>query len=306
MNATLYLSGSSFSNYEDFSPDSICSRIMQLFETYMHVKDHATRFPESKDIILKCADIYYLDFLKLWECETADLYSKSCKKIPPDVRRALLKLIDRPELTYENETEIIHKIMNNDKEYLNGFLCINKETFTEINRICLISNTNEWYLFHRDYLANHWQSEEYFYKELIKYFDNIYFHPNVEKSLKGLDDGGLKHFSKTIIFNLTQLNDNFKSYPIKSNLRETLNLFSSSCKVSVTLEGNISHKPAFTFSFYDSEDSEVKVCCEPHMKLRRSHDSGDSKFHYNRIHFHHGISSIQGGKILVGYIGKHL
>lgn len=307
MNATLYLSRLSFS-YEDGSLiEDICSRIKNLFETHRHIKDHAAKFPETKDVILKCNDIYDIDILKkLWGCEFTDLYTNSCKMIPPDVRMAFLKLIDRSDKTDETEIEIISNILCNDENNLKGFLCIDKNIFTGMNPIYLISNTNEWYLFHRDHLANYWRSEEYFYVELIKYYNDIYFHPRVETCLKSLDDGGLRFFSRTIIFNLTQLNDNFKIYYIPSDWKKSLLLFSSACHVEVTLDRKRSRKHLFTFTFENSEGITENVCCEPHMKLSSSDSPSDSGWHFNRIYFHPGIANIEKGKILVGHIGKHL
>jgi hypothetical protein len=280
---------------------------MQLFIAYNYIVKHAGRFSGEGDSVFKCNSIYDIEILeKLWGCEIADLYSNSCKEIPRDIKKAFLKLIDRPKLCSENEDDIFCKIMHNDEGNLNGFLCINKNAFTDVNPIYLICNENEWYLFHRNHLATYWKTEDYFYEEVIKYFENIYFHPNVGKSLKSLSDGGLKNFSKTIVFNLTQLNDKFKLYSITSSLRETLNNFSSECGVKVTLEGNASRKPEFTYIFLNSEGIPKEICCESHMKLMRSDNPGDSGHHYNRIHFHQGKPDVEDGKILVGHIGKHL
>ncbi len=124
-------------------------------------------------------------------------------------------------------------------------------------------------------------------------------------NLRGLE-GGLEKFAGSIIYNLIQLNDNFRSYYNPSNRIETLKLFSSGCNVEATPEGNASKKPVLTFEFIDGNSNRVPVCCEPHLKLSRSDSTGDTHFYFNRIYFHEGKPNVDGGKILVAHIGNHL
>lgn len=83
-----------------------------------------------------------------------------------------------------------------------------------------------------------------------------------------------------------------------------LSKFSSSSGFETTLEGNAARKDNFMFCFEDENGSLENVCCEPHMKIFK--DDRDKTSSDRRIYFHEGKSNIQNGKILIGWIGKHL
>ena len=57
---------------------------------------------------------------------------------------------------------------------------------------------------------------------------------------------------------------------------------------------------------FQTDSGEVWVLCELHAKLCYD-DSNDGKYHTDkRIYFHKGRVDIEGGKILIGHIGRHL
>ena len=102
----------------------------------------------------------------------------------------------------------------------------------------------------------------------------------------------------------------FKEFIIERNLPETLKLFSAACNVEATLEGDAKRKKALTFIFsWIIKDDKVitrEVCCEPHLKISKSDNTGDTEFYFNRIYFHLEIPGFADDKILVGHIGGHL
>ncbi len=127
----------------------------------------------------------------------------------------------------------------------------------------------------------------------------------MEASLKRLE-GGLIKFAETIVYNLTQLNDNFSKYNNPSDRIRTLREFSSICKVDASAEGDTRRRSSLTFEFIDKNSNPISIYCEPHLKLGKNDLPGDTHFYSNRIYFHEGKPDVEGGRILVAHIGKHL
>ena len=66
-------------------------------------------------------------------------------------------------------------------------------------------------------------------------------------------------------------------------------------------------KLLLTFKFKNDQGALESVYCEPHMKMPHRDKEGDSSYSTDRrIYFHEGKANIHGGKILIGWIGKHL
>ena len=61
-----------------------------------------------------------------------------------------------------------------------------------------------------------------------------------------------------------------------------------------------------TFSFLNHQGQSEKICCEPHLKLSKSDNTGDNTYYFNRIYFHEGRNNISESRILIGHIGEHL
>lgn len=72
---------------------------------------------------------------------------------------------------------------------------------------------------------------------------------------------------------------------------------------NASTEGDATRKKDFTFRI-DTYNTEI--CCEPHIKLCKSDNPGDSQYYFHRIYFHEGVSTLFNGKIIVGHIGEHL
>ncbi|MCP4137942.1 MAG: hypothetical protein GY754_43670 [bacterium] len=231
------------------------------------------------------------------------LYYEKGSVLNRNVKKSLLKIIDRsPETSYTIE-EIIELLDTHNENNIYGLLCLHK--IEDIDPKYLVYNKYNWLDFHRFFLGLYPISETHFYNECIKYFENIFFHERIEQSLASLEKG-FAFFPQAIIYCLAALNDKFREYYISSNLQQSLESFSSACSIETTLEGNVVRKPSFTFEFIKNQSEKENICCESHMKLSNSDASGDSKYYYNRIYFHPGKSTIYDGKILVGHIGKHL
>lgn len=302
MIADLYLFNSSFTYREGATLEDLGMEIEELYITIQHIKEQRDCHI-VEDRVLKYEGIYDL---MIYQNYTISEFLYVPKIVSPDIKKALGFIIDRSARDCRmSEAEVISLISNNDSSNLNGLLCLYSiHKPGEINITQFIKTKIDWYKFHRSFLAKYPIDEQNFYNEIKKYFPKIYFHPDVEIALRGLN-GGLGRFANMIIHNLTQLNDCFKNFK-PSNRTETLNLFSRLCNVVATLEGDASRKHVFTRNFKDENSNIFPICCEPHLKLDRSDSSGDTHNYSNRIYFHEGRPNIEEGRILVAHIGKHL
>lgn len=303
MKADLYLFNSSFIYKNGITLNELYTQIQELFITIKYIREISSIINDA-DRILRYEGIYEINIYQNLTMSQF-LHDPSIHiNIPRDIKRALTLIVDHAGTSNLNETDVKNVLTNNNRNNLNGLLILHSIIFDEIDSTLIIKRKEQWYKFHRCFLARNPIDERNFYNECKKYFPQISFHPNVESSLNRLE-GGLEKFAVSIIYNLIQLNDHFRSYHNPSNRIETLRLFSSGRNVEATPEGNASKKPVLTFEFIDESFNRVLVCCEPHLKLSKSDSTGDTHFYFNRIYFHEGRPNIEGGKILVAHIGNH-
>jgi len=292
----LYLLNYSFKYQKDIAIEEIERKIESLFEAYDFIKEHG-------DKILKHDSIYEeVIYPDLMLCDF--LYSNKGKNIfSRDIKKFLLKIIDHSESTHRTVEKIVQLLDKHNAETIYGLLCLHE--VKSIEEKYLVYNRHNWLAFHRYFLGLYPISEDHFYHECQKYFPQLFFHQQVEKTLKSLQKG-LAGFSKMIIHHLTLLNDEFNKYYDRSRSTETLTLFSSAFNIKASRQGNAEDKSKMTFEFVNDSNLKELVCCEPHLKLEKSDDSGDSHYYFNRIYFHEGKENIANGKFLIGYIGKHI
>lgn len=304
MKADLYLFNSSFIDKDEISFNVFSNSLKELQKTILHINQINNQFQSEKDQVLKYEGIYEI---VIFESTTIGdfLYggNEHFRKLRHE-KKVLIKILDRAKRIDLIEDEILD-IFRSDSNTLTGLLCLHSIDVDDIDNKLIIQTKEHWNKFHRYFLSMNPVDESNFYHESQKYFQNIYFHPNVGISLRGLN-GGLKKFAENIVYNLTQLNDNFNRYYSPSDRIKTLRMFSSSCNVNASPEGNASKKPLMTFEFIDENSNPISICCEPHLKLGKADSLGDTHFYYNRIYFHEGKPNVEGGRILVAHIGKHL
>jgi len=303
MLAEIYLYNPSFEYNQRDTEDVIAEKIRNISITISGIHRESESKQIERDTFHLNEDFY--DVKLFQEYTIAQLaYGPTENIFGRDEKKALELIINRCNHCDDSEEIILTKSRNINPDSLSGLLCLNELSVDGLHQSCLIRTFEQWKNFHRCHLSKYPKSEEYFYQELTKYFQNIYFHENVVTSLKGLE-GGLRVFAKAIIVNLTHLNDNFHTETAPTDLREHLRRFSLEHRVECTLEGDIARKPDLTFTFH-WDGSSFDVCCEPHLKLAHSFHPGDTHYYYNRIYFHQGITNRFGGRILVAHIGNHL
>jgi hypothetical protein len=302
--ADLYLFNSSFIYKDEISLNVLRDNLRELQITIQNIKENSVKFQSEKDQVFKYEGIYEITIFK--DVTIAEfLYNNiiSFRKLR-DEKKFLMKILDHSIQSNLTEEEILD-ILRNDSNNLRGLLYLHSIYVDKIDNKLIVKTKEHWYNFHRHFLSKNPVDELNFYSESQKYFTNIYFHPDVEKTLRKLD-GGLEKFAETIVYNLTQLNDNFSIYNSPSDRIGTLRKFSSICGVNASPEGNASRKSSLTFEFNDENSNPMSICCEPHLKLSKADMPGDTHFYYNRIYFHEGKPNVEGGRILVAHIGKHL
>ena len=305
MKADLYLFNSSFIDKDEISPDIFCDNLRELQKTILHINKINNQFPSEKDQVFRNNDIFEIMIFKNITISEflygGNAYFRKFRDEKLVLSKILLNHAKQIDLT---EEEILYNVKNYSDIPL-GLLCLHSISVGEIDNKLIIRTKKHWDNFHRYFLSKNPVDESNFYCESQKYFTNIHFHLNVEASLKRLE-GGLEKFAETIVYNLTQLNDNFSKYHNPSDRIKTLRMFSSISGVNASPEGNASKKPLLTFEFIDDNSYPISICCEPHLKLGDDDLPGDTHFYYNRIYFHEGKPNVEGGRILVAHIGKHL
>jgi hypothetical protein len=297
--AEFYLLNQSFRHDESLSLNDLEERIKDFAEDYAFIR----RYKETDKLYLHSSIYSELIYQNI---SIADLlYSGKGKNLfNRDTKEFLRRIIETSELqdmTLEEVIEVLLELHNPENVF--GLLCLLKIRFFEEKY--LVYNKNDWFAFHRYFLGLYPISESHFYSECQKYFPNLFFHERVQETLKTLEKG-LKGFSKSIVHHLTLLNDEFHKYYDPSNRIDTLKKFSSACGVEASPQGSAKDKPKMTFEFINDSNVKEQLCCEPHLKLGQSDESGDSHYYFNRIYFHEGKENIANGRILIGHIGGHI
>lgn len=304
MQAEFYLLNESF-YYQHSSLQEFEESIRILSEDVDYIKDHG-------DKIFKHDSIYEIQLPENYTI--VDLYD-SDKTIPisKEVKKRLLKLIDHSKVTSWTNEEVKELISNQ----LDEDLCQERQVYgllallelpQNISDIFIVHNQRNWFNFHRYFLAKYPCSEAYFVDECKKVFPNVFLHPQVADTLPTME-GGWQIFLDSLVDFLSKLNDSYTQY-LKNRVTyqriEALKNFTSECGVKVTPQGSLNDKPKITFTFTNHKGEIESICCEPHAKFSSSDREGDSTYYYNRLYFHEGKQEIENGKILVGYIGKHI
>lgn len=294
MMTELYLLNDSFKYQNDITIKELENQIESLFEDYNFIKEYNDKIFKHDSIY---DEVIYPE-LKLWELlyDSKNIFNR-------DIKKFLLKIIDHSESTSRTVEEILQLLDKHNEDTIYGLLCLHK--VKSIKDKYLVYNRHNWFAFHRYFLGLYPISEKHFFTECQKYFPLLFFHERVEETLKSLEKG-LQNFSKSIIHHLSLLNDEFHKYYNSSNRIETLKRFSSACDIEASPQGSAKDKPKMTYEFLNDSNTKEQICCEPHLKLGQSDDSGDKHYCFNRIYFHEGKANIANGKILIGHIGGHI
>lgn len=299
MIAEFYIVNHSFRCPENIDIETLEEKIKLLSEDYLYIRKY-----KETDKILVHPSIYEECIYENLTVEDF-LYSRKWKKyFDRDTQEYLRIIIDHSDQTENTLEDIIDVLLPEQNEDLvHGLLCLHQ--IEGIDEQFLVYDRNNWLAFHRHFLGLYPKVVTHYFNECVKYFPDLYFHPQNEETISAI----FSNFTKKIIFHLAALNDEFRNYQNEPYQRiETLKAFSIGCNLDqeASNEGDAKRKKDLTFGFENDEKELENVCCEPHLKLCESDTSGDSEFYFHRIYFHEGKENIADGKILIGHIGKHL
>lgn len=220
-----------------------------------------------------------------------------------DVLESLRRIIEIAEDDTLSSKEISILLDRHTSSQAFGFLCLHPINGVETK--FLIYSKNTWLDFHRFFLGMYPQSITYFFEGCKRYFPDLFFHEQIASTLKPM----YPNFVKKIIWHLTALHDEFHKHKNSPYQRiNTLQSFSSACQLDETAssEGDLTRKKDFTFTFLNNLNQPEEICCEPHLKLSKSDNIGDSKYYFYRIYFHEGKANIANNHMLIVHIGEHL
>lgn len=258
-------------SYED-----ICKNIEELFKVVNRISD-------AEDDIYKDNDLFSVEFLN--KKTLGELLWAPNEEFKHDHKQMLMDITTKTKNTIPAASQQIG--LNN---------------IPTPNIIYILMELNNFY---KKYIENIEDKDE-FVKRIDFFFKEINFSDNVRVSLNSLE-GKLKDFNKIIVDSLECLENEFEQCMIDSSYETitALKMFSTKLGLETTNEGKASRKSDFEFSFIDDDKETLKICCEPHIKMEKSKNAGDTKWYPNRLHFHARHPSF-GEKVLVGHIGGHL
>ena len=182
----------------------------------------------------------------------------------------------------------------------------------------VVYSEKTWIHLRRQILGNHPGTPDHFVSECRKYFPKLYFHDNCISSLIDSNYNYLETSPRKIVYYLSCLNDCFfkwhKSFVGKRHdPNAILSDFSGQYGLDEagSIQQNPSKKKDLTFRFHRNDKSECDIVCELHLKISRVDENSnvrdiDNKVFHPRIYFYYPEETIEGGRIPVGSIGKHI
>lgn len=218
-------------------------------------------------------------------------------------RRLLLKLINTKKIVSLSESI---DIQQNPHKNRVGFLALT-DLESEMPSRYLAKSVDQIINVRRIFLHDIETSSE-FMVEVNGCFPNLVFGCDVKNSIDTLSLH-IRYYKNEVIKHLSKINDNFieifDKYH-KDGLNMVIERFSCETGLEASLEGDRKKADRLKFNFIDKSGKVISLVCEPHTKLFSSGIQGDTVYRYDRIYFREEYQDIENGKILIGYIGKHI
>ncbi|WP_338815733.1 hypothetical protein V9L05_22240 (plasmid) [Bernardetia sp. Wsw4-3y2] len=295
MIANFYLFKDSFQYKEGLTTDDLEEKIKKFSVDYEYIREY-----ENDNVFIQDSvyDAYIFPNITVVDLMYDIKYKQ---KFDRDTLEFLRLIVEKSADTDLSNEEIIDLLPTHSQEEIFGVLCF--QEIENIEQKYLVYDKNDWLSFHRYFLALYPIDNLFFISECEKYFPALCFHSNNKLSIKSI----LDDFSIEIIRHLSELNDKFKTIRSEdTHLPNAIIVFSSTCNINVSLEGDASRRNDLTFDF-ETEDGKLEpVYCEPHTKINSHNNKGNTNYFQHRIYFHEGKNHIQKGNILIGHIGEHL
>lgn len=295
---SLFISAASFSGTGDFSKKEFNIKTEELNEARLYFKD-------CNKLYHRLNEIYDTP---IWQGhDFAALVHAPESPLDRDHKAILSKLIDRAKDSELTEAQFYRNATPTPKDVWSLL------TTKSINNLPSDQHINSYksavqHL--RHFTGIFHGTEDEFAEEITILFNKIKFSNDIATSLSTLE-GGLEKFSKTIIYILSHLNDEFIHYYAPSKRADSIQMLASNLKIETTLDKNHSarQKAKLTFEFdkiniSGTSPESTMIYCEPHCKLLKSDVAGDSHPYFNRIYFRETHDEFPG-YLLIGHIGKH-
>ncbi len=318
MIANLFLHSKAFEYNQEDSEDEVAGKLKSLLNDMIDVVyryKEENRFIVSLNLACDCKvfrNETVMDFAERHlDGDEKSLFYTILGNIAEDCEMPLDELLMRCEY-HPEEKEVFSLLALNDS---NLPVEKNKKQLVSViqfDRYIVVYSKDSWLTLRRQILGNHPGEANEFMTEAKRYFPKICFSNNCVASLD--KDDYLRMIPRKIVYYLVCLNDYFGiirgRYSEKSDRNEILADFSGFCGLDepASLEGNPSKKKQMTFTFI-VEKEEIKVPCEPHLKVSQEDVNCRMQIEYSkfhpRIYFAFDVKKYDE-LIFVGSIGPHL
>lgn len=229
------------------------------------------------------------------------LYDKNSDPEIISQKRELSILLSKGVAISKSEYDTLIRTMQ-DKKEKDNLLCSFHRSQEDVTFVFDI----ESYLSAKRWFLSNYTKKDDFLEDAKICFENLFFNDNINQSINTLCTD-FKIVRPHIVKHLEVLDDfrakNFQPSDISIGFRELskkiISLYSIECSPQAGRESidNV------TFVFKDYANNKRSICCELHTKLKW-HDM--DKQNQDRIYFHPGGLDFADGKLLIGYIGRHL
>jgi len=294
MIANLYLCSKTFIHNGSDTDNKVYKKIINLHDLL--------RFVRNK---YKNENIFYINKEELLSTQlftdgsTVDDVFVHNKIINRDVFYLFMALWKWCSIDNSSLNELVERLSIEDEENCNGLVVFNLIDDLPVS-YQIISDINGWYRFRRYYLGKYPNNTSYFLTECEKYFNNLVFHPDNNRSIKEV----LISHSKKIIICLSALNDNLVEDLKVSNKSYTdyLREFAINYKLDgASMEGKKDKK--FIYNFTGDNGENFSAYCESHLKMFKNDRDEDG---HCRVYFRKPDVENEDSLIYIGYIGTHL
>lgn len=212
---------------------------------------------------------------------------------------------------YKTNEQEIHSLLS-----LNATNQVRDDTkYIEFDAYEIVYNKSTWKTLRRQILGNHPGCPKDFVTNCRKLFENINFHDECVSSLIDDDYVYLGVIPRKLVYYLSCLNDCFYEHlcRYKNGRNENSVLADFSGRFGLdevgSLQGNYKKKDKLYRIFKTGKDEEVRVLCEPHLKIARPDNNyrgkGVGENFHPRIYFHYERPEFPN-KVLVGAMGEHI
>ncbi len=217
-----------------------------------------------------------------------------------DLKRELQKKLQKCEgIDTDEYSEKMKHCVNGKLENRNFYIDLN-----ESQLLCAYTK-KKFFNIKRIYLNQFSKSE--FKDNLRECFENIFFDEGISTTINTLQND-FSLIKSEIIMHLSKLDDYYSEFVKQRNCgcsnREIAEHFHEYSKIACSPQAGRDGVKKLERIFFNSDTRRnEKICCELHTKFDNRGKDHEKK---DRIYFSVGRDGIQGGKIIVIHIGKHL